>query len=74
MPAALAGGVQGLCMDTARRVTFALCVGFSEGVEDVGHEDQSSVRRRGSSTPAARLSCMKVMGPGMPSATRPCDS
>jgi hypothetical protein len=32
---------------------------------------QGSVRSRGSSTPAMRLSCMKVIGPICPSATRP---
>ena len=50
-------GAHGLRMDAARGIAFALRVGLSESVEDIGHR-QGSLRRCGSSMPPARLSCM----------------
>jgi ABC-type nitrate/sulfonate/bicarbonate transport system ATPase subunit/ABC-type spermidine/putrescine transport system permease subunit II len=52
-----------------RLATPPFGVGAAQGIEDVGH--QGSGRRRGSSTPLARLSCISVIGPASPSSARP---
>lgn len=53
-----AGGGPG--MDATRRIAFALRVGLAQCIEDVRHALllQGCSRRRGSSTPVTRLSCM----------------
>ena len=56
----------------APRRALAFGIGAAQGIEDVRHGGvprvglQGAAASRGSSTPVARLSCMKVVGPALP--------
>lgn len=53
---------------------LALCRGFFQGIENVGHAVVSQgleVTSRGSGTPMARFNCIMVSGPAWPLAGKP---
>ena len=61
----------GLGMDTGHSTPASLGFCAPQRIKDVGHKNQAPLRKRGSLTPVARLSSMRVRGPARPSGVTP---
>lgn len=75
-PVARAGGIStrgrhGLRMETGHSAPASLGFCAPQCIKDVGHKNQAPLRKRGSLTPVARLSSMRVRGPARPSGVTP---
>ena len=75
-PVARAGGVStrgrhGLRMETGHSAPASLGFCAPQCIKDIGHKNQAPLRKRGSLTPVARLSSMRVRGPARPSGVTP---
>lgn len=61
----------GLRMETGHSAPASLGFCAPQCIKDVGHKNQAPLRKRGSLTPVARLSSMRVRGPARPSGVTP---